>query len=96
MEKEFITITEYCINYNIDPSFIVSLEESGIIVFSTIGKEKHIHFEQFTELDSYIHLHYDLQINIEGIDAIRHLLGKVSRLQTELNELQKKLRLQEL
>ncbi|MNV62884.1 Chaperone modulatory protein CbpM [compost metagenome] len=95
METEFITITEYCINYDIDPSFMVSLEESGIIIFTLIGEEKCIHQEQFSELDKYIHLHYDLHINIEGIDAIRHLLQKVSEMQEEIKALNKKLHLHE-
>ena len=93
METEFITINEYCINYDIEPSFIVELEASGIIIFTTIGEEKCIHQEQFSELDKYIHLHYDLQINIEGIDAIRHLLQRVSQMQEEIRELNEKLRL---
>ncbi|SHG32225.1 chaperone modulator CbpM [Pedobacter caeni] len=95
METEFITITEYCVNYDIEPSFIVSLEESGIIIFTIIGEEKYIHQEQFSELDKYIHLHYDLHINIEGIDAIRHLLLKVNQMQEEIRELHKKLHLHE-
>lgn len=95
METEFITITEYCVNYDIEPSFIISLEESGIIIFTIIGEEKYIHQEQFSELDKYIHLHYDLHINIEGIDAIRHLLQKVNQMQEEIRELHKKLHLHE-
>ncbi|MBB2148859.1 chaperone modulator CbpM [Pedobacter gandavensis] len=93
METEFITITEYCINYHIDPSFMVSLEESDIVSFPVVEKEKVILTDQLAELDKYVHLHYDLQINIEGIDAIRHLLQRVHDMQEEIKELQNELHL---
>ncbi|ATP55822.1 hypothetical protein CPT03_04735 [Pedobacter ginsengisoli] len=93
METELITITEYCFKYDIEPEFIVSLEDSGIISLITVESEKCIHIKQFGELDRYIHLHYDLQINIEGIDAIRHLLEKVDAMQQEIKELKSQLHL---
>lgn len=93
METELITITEYCIKYNVEPGFIHSLEESEILILKLVGKEKFIHIEQFSELDTYIHLHYDLHINIEGIDAIRHLLRKVNSMQEEIRGLRQQLHL---
>lgn len=95
METEFITITEYCVNYNIEPAFINLLEESGIITLTLIDTEKYIRLTQLNELERYIHFHYDLQINIEGIDAIRHLLEKVSDMQEEIRHLKKQLHLHE-
>ncbi|ETZ20878.1 chaperone modulator CbpM [Pedobacter sp. V48] len=91
METELITITEYCFKYDIEPEFIISLEDSGIISLTMVESEKFIHIRQFGELDKYIHLHYDLQINIEGIDAIRHLLEKVDAMQQEIQELKNQL-----
>lgn len=93
METQLITITEYCINCNIEPEFIFSLEDSDIISLTIVDTEKYIHKEQLTELEKYIHLHYDLHINIEGIDAIRHLLGKVENMQQEISELKFRLQL---
>ncbi|MEQ7799647.1 chaperone modulator CbpM [Pedobacter sp. ASV1-7] len=91
MGRDLIAITEYCIKYDIEPSFINSLEESGIIILTDINQERFIHIEQLPEMDRYIHFHYDLQINIEGIDAIRHLLDKVSSMQDEIRQLKKQL-----
>lgn len=87
METELITINEYCINYKVEPSFIGALEESGLIVLTVIGENKFIHYEQLVEMERYIHFHYDLQINIEGIDAIMNLLQKVKRMQREIEAL---------
>lgn len=95
MEPQLVTITQYCINYEIEPDFIGSLEENGIITFTIIDTEKYIHEDQFSELNTYIHLHYDLDINIEGIDAIRHLLDKIDQMQSEIDTLKSKLHLHE-
>lgn len=91
MEKELIAITEYCVLYNIEPSFINALEESGIIILTSVGEEKFIYASQLSEIDKYIHFHYDLQINMEGIDAIRHLLEKVNQMNQEIQLLKKQL-----
>ena len=93
MEPQLITIKEYCVSYDIEPDFIISLEESGIITLTIQDTEKYIHEEQFSELDKYVHLYYDLNINIEGIDAIRHLLGKIDHMQNEIAELRSQLHL---
>ncbi|WP_316789310.1 chaperone modulator CbpM [Pedobacter frigoris] len=93
METQLITITEYCVNYNIEPSFIISLEDQGIITLELVDTEKYISVAQLKEMERYIHLHYDLEINIEGIDAIRHLLDKVDHMQKEITELRSRLRL---
>jgi chaperone modulatory protein CbpM len=90
-----ITIKEYSVNYNIEPEFLISLEDSGIVFFTAEGQEKYIREEQLTELERYIHFHYDLNINIEGIDAIRHLLQKVNQMDAEIRQLRSRLNLHE-
>ena len=32
-----------------------------------------IDFEQLADIEKYIHLYYDLDINMEGLEAIMHL-----------------------
>lgn len=88
-----ITLKEYSIQYNIEPEFLLELEESGIIFFQEEGKEKYILEEQLSELERYIRFYYDLNINIEGIDAIRHLLAKVAEMEREIKMLRGQLHL---
>ncbi len=40
-------------------------------------------------------MHYDLNINLEGIDAIYHLLNRVSALQQELETVKNRLKFHE-
>lgn len=96
MEKELIAINEYCINYDVEPSFIESLEDSGLIMLTSINDKKFLRIEQLQEMDRFIHFHYDLQINIEGIDAIRHLLDKINLMRQEIEQLKRLVNIYEL
>lgn len=89
MEKESrIAVEQCCSYYNIEPSFIQQLDEYGLIELSRSGKETFIAFEQLPDLERYIRLHYELDINMAGIEAVSHLLNRVQRLQRELRKLQ--------
>ncbi len=95
MQTELITITEYCNNYKVEPSFIGSLEEGGLIEITIIDQEKFIPVTQLYELEKYTRWHYDLRINMEGIDAIRHLLERVNTMKSEIEKLKTKISLYE-
>ena len=95
METELITINDYCLKYAVEPSFIVALEDSGLIVLTLIEENKYIHYKQLMEMERFIHFHYELQINIEGIEAIMGLLEKIKRLQHEIEDLKNQVHLRE-
>jgi chaperone modulatory protein CbpM len=94
-EEELILIVEFCKNYEIEQSFVQSLEEYGLIELRQIDDKQFIHKDRLIELERYIHLHYDLKINMEGLDAIHNLLEKIKNMQHELNELRKRLNIYE-
>jgi hypothetical protein len=50
-----------------------------------------IELEEMRALERMIRLHYDLEINMEGIDAIAHLLERVEHMQEEMRMLRRKL-----
>ena len=91
MDTDFIVIKEYCQKSHIEPSFIISLEEGGLIDVQVIEGERYLPVSQLRELERYTHLDYDLSINIEGIDAIRHILDRMNRLQEEVTQLRRQL-----
>jgi chaperone modulatory protein CbpM len=95
MKTALLKITEFCSFYNIQPTFLLSLEDFGVIQLTEVDQDKFIHEDQFDELERYVHLHYDLNINVEGIDALKHLLNKVNILQTTINQLQNQLQFHE-
>lgn len=92
MDTDLIIVSEYCRKSHIEPSFIVLLSEEGLIEVRQEGGTAYILASQLRELERYTHLYYDLSINIEGIDAIRHLLDRMDVMRGEIIRLQNRLR----
>ncbi|MCD7898481.1 MAG: chaperone modulator CbpM [Bacteroides sp.] len=95
MQIDLILIKEYCQKTNLEPSFFIMLEESGLIDIYIVEGEKQFPTSQLADLERFARMYYDLHINMEGIDAIHHILNRMKRLQDELNHLRSKLRLYE-
>jgi chaperone modulatory protein CbpM len=96
MNKEsLIPANEFCKNYKIEFSFITSLQEYGLIDITTIGETGYIHEDQLQYLERIVTLYYDLDINLEGIETVFNLLGRINELQDEIIRLRNKLRLYE-
>lgn len=95
MNTDLIIVSEYCQKCHIDPSFILLLEEGGLIEISQEEGERYLITSQLRDLEQYTRMYYDLSINIEGIDAIHHLLNRMRTLQEEISHLRNKLRIYE-
>lgn len=93
--ENYIEISELCMHYEIESSFIDDLCEQGLIEVSIIEQNNFIHHDMISNLEKILRLHRDLQLNMEGIASVFHLLEKIERLQAELNEVQHRLRLYE-
>ena len=92
MQNDLIIISDYCSHCNIEPDFVMMLGEDGLIDIEIRNNVSYFPAEQLNELERYAHLYYDLSINIEGIDAIRHLLARVEDLQQKVRRLENELR----
>lgn len=95
METGLIIVNEYCQKSHIDPSFINLLETEGLIDIWMIEGIRYLVSSQLSDLERYSRMFYDLSINIEGIDAIHHLLRRMESLQNEISALHNRLRLYE-
>lgn len=91
--EELITPEACCTHYHIELTFIQSLNEYGLIEIISVEEKQFIHNTQLHELEKFIRLHYELGINLEGIDAIGHLLLKMKDMQEEIALLKNKLQL---
>ena len=91
-EQDLVPAQLCATHYSIEYTFIQSLQESGLIRVETINGEGFIPTEQLHQLERYVRLHHDLDINLEGIEAIAHLLHRVETLQKELSLLSARLR----
>jgi hypothetical protein len=89
-EQQLIPLHELCLHHNIEATFIQSLEAYGLIELTTIEEHSFLPSSQLTELEKMTRLHYDLDINLEGIDVIHHLLNKLEDAQEEICRLKTK------
>ncbi len=97
METEnSISTDEFCALYNVEYSFVSSLQQSGLIEITTLEERGFIPTSQLVELEKYVRLHDELDINLEGIEAINHLLQRIRTMQDEIASLKTRLRLYEI
>jgi len=96
METEYlIAVDEFCACHDIEISFISSLHEAGLIEITSIEEAGFFNSEQLQQLEKYIRFYYELDINLEGIETIVHLLHRVNTMQQEITALRNRLRLYE-
>ena len=92
---ELIIINDYCKKSHIEPSFLEMLQQDGLIEIDRVKDEKYLTVSQLPDIESYARMYYDLSINIEGIDAIHHMLKRIEKMQKEIEKLKKELRIYE-
>ena len=93
--RNLISIQLLCRRYNVPVSFINTLQEFQLIEVIFENDDFYIHIAQIKEVERMMRLHYDLDINIEGVDAIYNLLEQVNSLKEEITSLHNRLRLYE-
>ena len=90
--KDLIPANEFCTQHNIEFSFVSMLHENGLIEITTVEETCFIPAESLSTLEKMIRLHYELDINLPGIEAITHLLDRIENMQNELMALRNRLR----
>jgi hypothetical protein len=96
MDKiNLIPANEFCNSHNIEISFINSLQEAGLVEITIIKETEYIPESQLHALEKIVRLYYDLDINLEGIETVIHLLRRINDMQDEITLLKNRLRLYE-
>lgn len=90
-----ILAKEFCSYLQIEQSFIKELHHFGLLQVTSTEEADYIPEAELQKLEHIVRLHYDLNINLEGIDAISHLLDRLKGLQSEIMLLRNRLRLYE-
>ena len=90
-EKNLVPAVTCCEHYNIKLSFIHSLEQYGFIKTVVIDSDEFIEADELQNLEKFIRLHYELDINLQGIEAISFLLERIQHMQEEISYLKRKL-----
>ncbi len=92
METELIHITDFCLSHDIEESFIIQLKTYELVKLEIIDKKLYLQVEELPKVEKMVRLHHDLEINIEGIQAIYHLLERTQKMQDEIRILKSQLK----
>ncbi len=88
MERTVITVREYCLYHPpVQQTFIEELLQNGLIVPAQEEEELSIPYDSLADLERLLRLHYDLEINVAGLETIQHLLLRMESLQAEIRRL---------
>ena len=86
-----IPADEFCIHHNIELSFIYSLKESGLAEMISIEEKIFLPVSQLSHLEKLVRLYYEMDINLEGIETITHLLHRMHAMKQQIVELNNRL-----
>ena len=86
-----ISIQQFCTHYNVSESFIDSLITYELIEFVELETTKHIQIEDINTIERLIRMHYDLNVNFEGLDIINNLINQINALREEVSVLKNKI-----
>jgi hypothetical protein len=90
-----ISIQQFCTHYNVPITFINALHEYDLVEITITDKTTYLKTNQLNDVEKMMRLHYDLDINLEGIDAIYNLLKRNEALQNKITRLQNRLKFYE-
>lgn len=74
--------------YDIEITFFDSLEEAGLVKPVLENETKYLLYEELPDFERFTTWHYDLEVNLPGLEVIHHLLKKMEVLQEENQQLQ--------
>ena len=91
-QEDLVPASEFCAYHSIELSFIQSLQEHGMI--ETVLEEEKIFLpvSQMARLEKIVRLHFELDISLEGIETITHLLDRMEQMQKDITRLTNRLR----
>lgn len=89
--SELVPLTELCKFYEINMPFAVSLCENELIHSIWVGELQCIHIDQLEEFERLLRLNRELEINVAGLEAVKHLLLRIRELQQEIAQLRSEL-----
>jgi uncharacterized protein YPO0396 len=82
---------QICEVYDVPPEFIDALTEYQLMELEMQEDGAYIAEEQLAEFEKLMRLHFDLNINYEGLDVIQNLMRRIDELEHELRMLRNRL-----
>lgn len=93
--ENYILIRQYCEQTATPVDFIYTLQEYGFIEVQQIKNDVYIASHDLVEIERIGRLQNELGINLEGIDALYHMLQKINHLENQLRLAKDRLKIYE-
>lgn len=77
--------------YNIEITFFDELVDSGLLSIQTENETRYLMYEDLPVFEKFANWHYDLEINLPGLEVIYDMLHKMEDLKQKNRELINKL-----
>ena len=87
MSEKKITYRECLQIYQVEETFLDELQSSGLIQIVIEEDDRYIEYDYLEEIEQFVRWHYELEINMEGIEALHHMLQQVRNLQSDVEQL---------
>ncbi|QBR12307.1 chaperone modulator CbpM [Sphingobacterium sp. CZ-2] len=87
MEKTLFRVIDICRSNNIEQDFIQELHNNGLIEIIYQEEQEYIEEEQIIVLERFSTWHYELEINVQGIEVVQNLIDRIESLQQEIREI---------
>lgn len=87
-----VAVAEFCEKHGIEAAFIVHLRENGFVEVIQDRDVLYLKVEHIPRVEKIVRMHFDLNINLEGIEVISNLLERIEAQQREITLLRNALR----
>jgi chaperone modulatory protein CbpM len=89
--QNLVPVNEFCRYHHIDVTFIQLLKEHGLIETTTVQQTMYVQKEQLSQLEKFVRLNQELNVEAESLDIISHLLQQTKILREEITALRNRL-----
>lgn len=93
--EHLIAVEVFTTHQGLETTFVHALHDRGLIQITVVQEQHFLQPEQLARVEQLARLHYDLEINLEGLEAISHLLDRMDAADREARSLRERLRLYE-
>lgn len=90
-----IAVETFCTYYEVEYAFVELLQDHDLIETVLVNDMRFLHVPHLNRIEKIVRLHHDLDINLEGIEAIEGLLARIEHLDHEVAALRNRLRFYE-
>lgn len=77
--------------YDIEITFFDELVDYGLLNVHTENEIRYLSYEDLPDFEKFANWHYDLEINLPGLEVIHDMLQKIENLKQTNRELKNKL-----